>query len=531
MDHARWVLYPAAAHEEQGSREEEQEQIEDGGFVSIALTGGAELAEFKARWRLPLFSGDGLGSTQLVELRSKSGICVDSVEPFSFAAADPRRAAAAPSGNRDDGAGVNSATKLRLLEGLSGVASPIVLKSRGVIQAERRRRMIKSNQELFLMESSRKTKQRAVSMDDTSLNHLHELHHHARKKLTSVDDSAKNTKKSSPSLSPAAQPLPLPPPPGNPARNHHQHHRRHLSIDLRASPAAKFVVQVMPWEISSPSSSSSLLDRREHPDSSRRSMGSHCFVPFKWEEVPGKPKNVSAAASTGNALLDPGGHGAARKLQLPPRLQHQDHEQEKQRSLQRCSPTSTLDRTAVEGSSSASSPRIDASFSSATSSCSTSFAGDGDQAPRWIRALLALHIWETVRAISRPRSCEDEGGDLAPEIRQAKKKNALAKKVADCAVPYPSWSPAPLPRSSWFQRSPIRSKNSRGTNWAFGKIAWRSCNMVKRAVRFRWWSLSRSSRGFHSTRKNTRSSATIYKPLLCRVDGDSSAFGCSTARI
>ncbi|KAH9311298.1 hypothetical protein KI387_026333, partial [Taxus chinensis] len=66
-------------------------------------------------------------------------------------------------------------------------------------------------------------------------------------------------------------------------------------IDLNSSPAAKFLVQVMPWEL--------------HP--SPVTPFTPAAVPFQWEEAPGKPKPPPAAANR---------RSPRPALHLPPRL-------------------------------------------------------------------------------------------------------------------------------------------------------------------------------------------------------------------
>ncbi|KAJ7295771.1 hypothetical protein O6H91_23G053600 [Diphasiastrum complanatum] len=67
------------------------------------------------------------------------------------------------------------------------------------------------------------------------------------------------------------------------------------SIDLKASPAAKFLLQLMPWEIS--------------PWTPFTPVRTPAAVPFKWEVAPGKPRLVELVATKPD-----------QSLHLPPRL-------------------------------------------------------------------------------------------------------------------------------------------------------------------------------------------------------------------
>lgn len=143
-----------------------------------------------------------------------------------------------------------------------------VFKSRGVIEAE------KSMMEENRGNNSRRKK--SVSMDETRLDRFESQSREVaeKKKIKKAqDDSAVHDKRRPP-------PLPL----KNNRAEEEQAETEEImrinpSIDLQSSPASKFLVQVMPWEL----------------QPSPVTPFTPAAVPFQWEEVPGKPKTLHEA--------------------------------------------------------------------------------------------------------------------------------------------------------------------------------------------------------------------------------------------
>lgn len=149
-------------------------------------------------------------------------------------------------------------------EGAS-MAPAQVFKSRGVIEAEKS--MIEQNR------GNNSQRKKSVSMDETRLDRLEVAEIPKTKKAQ--DDSAMNNK---------LRPPPLPIKNSRAEKEQERAEAEEImrikpAIDLNSSPAAKFLVQVMPWEL----------------QPSPVTPFTPAAVPFKWEEVPGKPKTLHQA--------------------------------------------------------------------------------------------------------------------------------------------------------------------------------------------------------------------------------------------
>lgn len=119
--------------------------------------------------------------------------------------------------------------------------------------------------------NSDRRKKKSVSMDGARLDRFENGRAAERKKIKKArDDSAMYDK---------LQPLPPPPPIKTRRAEEQQAEAEEVmrikpGIDLQSSHASKFLIQVMPWEF----------------QTSPLNPFAPAAVPFKWEEVPGKPK-------------------------------------------------------------------------------------------------------------------------------------------------------------------------------------------------------------------------------------------------
>eukprot|EP01018_Ginkgo_biloba_P016209 Gb_38681 [translate_table: standard] len=185
-----------------------------------------------------------------------------------------------------------------LLAGVSAsvvLPVPVIFKSRGVVEAEKARR--KQN----LTNSRRK---KAVSMDETSFTEFAEPQIKKTQDDSGVQDKLRSPRhKDRPPAMPTfsrkingsdfnPEDSELKQIEGSHGQND-ENPGLNPCIDLKSSPASKFLVQVMPWEV----------------QPSPVTPFTPAAVPFKWEEVPGKPKSHHDAFQS-----------AIPVLHLPPRL-------------------------------------------------------------------------------------------------------------------------------------------------------------------------------------------------------------------
>lgn len=149
------------------------------------------------------------------------------------------------------------------------------LKSRGVLEAEKS--MMEENKG-----NNNGGRKKSVSMDETRLDRFESRRKENQENQESRDVAEeKKIKKAQDDSAlhdtPRPQPLPVKNGRAEEERAEAEEKKRiKSSIDLKSSPAAKFLVQVMPWEL----------------QPSPVTPFTPAAVPFKWEEVPGKPKGL-----------------------------------------------------------------------------------------------------------------------------------------------------------------------------------------------------------------------------------------------